>query len=358
MTAALGRVGLARLAIVVAVLAMWEGLPRIGALDPLFIPPLSRVVLMLWHLLWYESLGEHVRISLLRALGGLGVGALLGPLIGFTLGSVSPWTRRAAEPLLGLASQANPVVLFHVVVLFAGIGEVAKIVVIAWLTTWPIAFGATAGLENVDSELRRVGRAFGLSAWRLFWRIGLPSAAPALFAGVRLAAGYAFVMLVAAEMMGTSSGLGWFVVQSQVNYDASRIFAAAALIGGLAFATDCSLRRLEQWCVYWQPIASANSGRSLDAGRANPSLVLPPGPRPEREIRAARLAHHFGAFWLGPWIMLVLTSCHRGERDASAAVVTASAGTDASAGSPRGRGSSNRCHSRRAWLHPKQDCRS
>lgn len=326
------RVALGRLMVLVAVLGMWECLPRVGVINPLFIPPLSRVLTTLWHLLRYESLAEHAQISLLRALGGLGVGVTLGSLIGFALGSESLRIRRAAEPLLGLASQANPVVLFHVVVLFWGIGEVAKIVVIAWLTTWPTAFGAMSGLQVVDPELTRVGRAFGLSAWRLFWRLGLPSAMPALFAGIRLAAGYAFVMLVAAEMMGTSSGLGWFVVQSQENYDASRIFAAATLIGGLAFGTDAILRRLEHICVYWQPIASANGDRSPYSGPVRLALVLPPAPLPPSEIRGARLVHHIWAFWGGLWMCLALAGCHDpGEGCASAAVPDAHRGAEASA---------------------------
>ncbi len=312
---------------------------------------------MLWHLLWYESLGEHVRISLLRALGGLGVGALLGPLIGFTLGSVSPWTRRAAEPLLGLAYKANPVVLFHVVVLFAGIGEVAKIVVI------DIGYDVANRVRR-DSQARecRLGVEAGGQGVRPVGLAAVLADRPAIGGTRPVCGGSPCGRICVRHARGRRNdgyefGVGLVCSPKPGELRGVADFAAAALIGGLAFATDCSLRRLEQWCVYWQPIASANSGRSLDAGRANPSLVLPPGPRPEREIRAARLAHHFGAFWLGPWIMLVLTSCHREERDASAAVVTASAGTDACRSATRTRIFESVSH-RRAWLHPKQDCRS
>jgi NitT/TauT family transport system permease protein len=219
------------------------------------------------HLLVYENLAVHTRISLLRAVGGLTVGAVLGPFLGFAFGGFSPRLEKAAAPLVGLASQANPVVLFHVVVLFLGIGEISKVTVIAWLTTWPIAFSATAGLRTVDPNLLRVGRAFGLTPLGLFRRIILPWSMPLLFIGLRLAAGYSFIMLIAAEMMGTSSGLGWFVVQSQESYSAPRIFAAAVLTSGLAFVTDSFLSVLEHTVVYWTPRASCSGVHSGNSRR-------------------------------------------------------------------------------------------
>jgi NitT/TauT family transport system permease protein len=79
----------------------------------------------------------------------------------------------------------------------------------------------------------------------------LPSAAPSIFTGLRLSAGYAFIMLIASEMMGASSGLGWFVVQSQESYHVLRVFAGATVITSLAVITDFSIKLLQHRFTFW-----------------------------------------------------------------------------------------------------------
>jgi NitT/TauT family transport system permease protein len=244
---------LRRAAVLAALVAAWELLPVLRVVDSVFVPPLHVVAGTLLDLARDGSLLVHVRLSAFRALGGFLLGAALGTPLGLLLGGWFPRLRDALEPLLELFAQANPVVLFHVVVLFLGIGEPPKLFVIGWLCAWSSAFGAMASVRAVDPELFRLGRAFGLSRLGLFRRVVLPAAAPGLFTGYRLSAGYAYVMLVAAEMMGASSGLGWFVAQAQESYHAPRIFAGAVAICALALATDGVLKRLEARVVDWQP---------------------------------------------------------------------------------------------------------
>jgi len=93
--------------------------------------------------------------------------------------------------------------------------------------------------------LLKAARSFGIGRIRLFVSVILPSAAPAIFAGLRLAAGYAFIMLVAAEMMGASSGLGWLVLSAQESYHVPHIFAGATVITCLALGLDGVLKWIE-----------------------------------------------------------------------------------------------------------------
>lgn len=246
------RVRVYRIALSGVLVMLWELSARFAVIDPLFLPPPTRIVATILELWRHGSLREHTLLSAARALTGFAVGIVVGPTLGFLLGGWFPRLRIAAGPVLHLFSQANPVVLFHVVILFFGIGETAKVFIIAWLTVWPLAFSAIAGVQNVDTHLFKTARAFGLSRMSLFVRVVLPSAAPSIFTGARLAAGYAFVMLIAAEMMGTSSGLGWFLVQSQESYHVLRIFAAAVVITALALVTDWILAIVERFTVRWQ----------------------------------------------------------------------------------------------------------
>lgn len=238
---------------IVALLALWEGLPRLGWLDPLFVPPLTRVVGAAWELQALGLLGPSTLVSLQRAAGGFGLGVAAALPLGFVLGGWFPRVTAGVEPLLGLFAQANPLLLFHVVILFLGIGEAAKLFIIAWLCLWPVTFSVLQGLRDVDPVLVKAARSLGLGKLALFGRVVLPSAAPSILTGVRLSAGYAFLMLVAAEMMGASSGLGWLVIQNQESYHAPRIFACAAVVTLMSAAADRLLRVLQRRLLAWQP---------------------------------------------------------------------------------------------------------
>lgn len=244
---------LRRAAVLIVLLASWELLPALGVLDPLFVPPLHAVARAVVELAAYHGLLHHLQLSLGRVLSGFLVAVLVGTPLGLLLGGWFPRAQVAAEPLLELFAQVNPVVLFHVVMLFLGIGEATKIFIVAWLCSWSIAFSAISGARQVDPELLRLGRAFGLRPVALFWRVVLPASAPSLFTGYRLAAGFAFVMLIAAEMMGASSGLGWYVVSAQEAYHAPSIFAGVTIITALALATDAVLKRIEARVIAWRP---------------------------------------------------------------------------------------------------------
>lgn len=250
-------------------LLLWELLPAFGVLNPLFIPRFSAVVAAIAELQTVGSLLGHVRISLARALTGLGVAVIAGLPLGLLLGGWFPRLQQATEPLLELFAQANPVILAHIIIFFIGIGEPAKVFVIAWLCIWPIAFSTITGIRTVDPDLLKAARSFGLGRWRLFLRVIIPAALPSILTGLRLATGYAFIMLIASEMMGASSGLGWLVVQNQESYHAPRVFAGAALITFLAVASDLLIKAAGERIVVWSEPADEDY-LNLRRGGARP----------------------------------------------------------------------------------------
>jgi len=231
---------------VAALLSLWEVLPRLGIVDPLFIPSLSGVLSTIYEMTSSGELGKHTLVSLVRALSGLLAALVVGLPLGLLLGGWFPRVQTATEPLMELFAQANPVILAHIIIFFLGIGQTAKVFIIAWLCIWPITFSTIAGIRSVDPTLVKAARSLGLGRFRLFLIVVLPSAAGSIFTGLRLAAGYAYIMLVASEMMGASSGLGFLVVQSQESYNITRIFAGASVITLLAVVTDQLLKLVEK----------------------------------------------------------------------------------------------------------------
>jgi NitT/TauT family transport system permease protein len=240
-----------RVLLILTLLALWEIFPRTGMVDRLLIPPLSAVLQTAYDLFVYGDLMKHTTLSLKRALVGLFAAVFLGLPLGLLLGGWFPRLQQAVEPLMELFAQANPVVLAHIIIFFLGVGEVARTFIIGWLCIWPIIFCSISGIHSVDQQLLKAARSMGLGRLRLFTQVVLPSSAPSIFTGVRLAAGYAFIMLIASEMMGANTGLGYFVVMSQESYQVTNVFAGALIVTLLAVATDGLIRYAEKRIVIW-----------------------------------------------------------------------------------------------------------
>jgi NitT/TauT family transport system permease protein len=117
-----------------------------------------------------------------------------------------------------------------------GIGEAPKITIVFWTCLWPVAFSSMNGASQVNPLLIKAGRAFGLGRIGLFRRIILPGASPFICSGLELGLGYSMFMLVAAEMMGASSGLGYLTLNSQETFQLKKMYAAVLVIAFLGLA--------------------------------------------------------------------------------------------------------------------------
>ncbi|MCH3963719.1 MAG: ABC transporter permease [Clostridium sp.] len=231
--------------IIVIFILIWEASSRLGLLDPQFIPSFSNIVDTLFNIFLSENFIVNVGISVERALLGFIVSILIGIPLGFLLGGWFQKLDLVMEPVIEIFSQVNPFILFHIFLLLLGIGEGTKIAVIAWTCTWPIMFNTIYGIRHVDQLLLKEARSFGITRTKLFYKVVVPATLPSIFVGIRISAGYSFFMLIAAEMMGASSGLGWLLLSYQQIYDIKRIFATAVIIAFLGLILDIIIKNIQ-----------------------------------------------------------------------------------------------------------------
>ncbi|WP_211090158.1 ABC transporter permease [Pseudothauera nasutitermitis] len=248
---------LLRASVAVLILGAWEIAPRAGLADPTFLPPFSSVVDALWNWIASGEIVRHVSISLQRTALGLGLSILIGVPLGILIGTSHLFAGAFDGPLQA-SRQVSAIALFPVFILFFGIGELSKVMIIFWASVWPILLNATAGVTDVDPVLIRSARSMGARGLVLFRKVTLPAATPAIFTGIRTGAAYAFMVLVAAEMIGANAGLGFLVLHSQEVFRIPQMYAAIVALAIFGLVLNKLLLVLEHNLTSWRAAATGH----------------------------------------------------------------------------------------------------
>jgi NitT/TauT family transport system permease protein len=238
-------------------IGLWQIACSVGLAPQTFVASPGTIVATLWGYLNDGSLAKHVAASLSRTLYGFSLAVAVGVPLGLMLGGWFKNLERILNPLLTFLSQFNPFALFSVFMLLFGIGEISKVAMIFWVCIWPILYNATMGVKTVDPLLIKLGRSMGLKKKALLFRIVLPSSASFLFNGIRMAGATAFFMLIPAEMMGASRGLGWLIINAQVNYQIPKLYTGTLVIVLFGIIIDQGLKFLEKKVIVWKIPAQA-----------------------------------------------------------------------------------------------------
>ena len=237
---------------IVLFLLCWEIAPRIGLINDAFVPPVSQVATYLAHALASGDLEPHILISLSRSIAGFSLALCVALPLGFALGWFQTF-ERYADPLIQLFRQTSAFALFPLFILILGVGEVSKVAIILYGAQWPILLNTISGVKNVDPLLVKLARSLGMSRAKLFSRIVLPAALPTIFTGLRLSATLSILIIVSAEMMGASAGLGYILTNSQYNFDILRMYSSIVLLATIGLGSNYLLVALERRLTGWKP---------------------------------------------------------------------------------------------------------
>ena len=257
------RLVLLRLLFVVALPAVLLALWWAASADStdVYWPPL-RTILKTFPDVWTaERLRADVLPSLLRLSAGYAVAAVLGVALGTVIGSHRR-VRAVCEPVLEFLRAVPPPVLVPVIMLFAGIGDTMKIVVIASGCVWPVLLNTVEGVRAVDSVLSETARSYGITGAARLRGVVLRSASPQIFAGLRQALSIGIILMVISEMTASSNGLGHTIVQFQRGFSIPEMWTGILVLGLLGFVLSVVFRQVERRALGWYHGLRASSRRS------------------------------------------------------------------------------------------------
>jgi ABC-type nitrate/sulfonate/bicarbonate transport system permease component len=240
----------------ITVIALWQLVadyiyPRFNPTSRNIFPPPSAVLEIAVDLLRNGELFRHMGVSLLRVvLGFLAACAIALPL-GLSMGVWPRW-RREMSVVIEVLRPIPPFAWIPFGLLWFGVGDVQSIFVIFIATVFPVLLNTVAGIDAVEPILKRAALSLGASRRRLFYNVILPAAFPQIFVGLRVGLGFAWMVLVASELIGSISGLGYLILDSRNLGLPSLAFMGMLVIGLIGYLLDSGLRALERALLPWR----------------------------------------------------------------------------------------------------------
>lgn len=231
--------------IFLVLLAAWFIASQLGLWSSYILPSPQKVAGTAVTMLNSGELLEAVLVSLKRVL----IGFCLAFVISFVLGiwgALVPKVRPYYETLLDFIRHVPPLSLIPLLILWAGIGETPKIIIIVLATFAPMLLNIDAGLAGCDKKLLEVGKTLGFTKRELFTKIMLPAAWPSVFVGMRVGLGYSLRAIIGAELVAASSGLGYMILDAQTMSRTDKAIVGIIAIGLLGLLLDSSLGWLKR----------------------------------------------------------------------------------------------------------------
>jgi ABC-type nitrate/sulfonate/bicarbonate transport system permease component len=236
-------------------LIAWELVARANLVSQVFFPPPSAIWEAFRDILHTGFYGSTLVGNLLASVGRVVVGFVVAVVIGIPLGLAmarSDLIYDIIDPILEFIRPVPPLAYIPLLVVWFGIGELPKIVLIAVGTLPMVVFSAVAGVRGTPSQRVSVARCFGASEWQVFWHVYLQSSLPEIFTGLRVGVGIAWSSLVAAELIAARAGLGWMIEIAGRELQVAYIFIGIVLIGCLGYLMDLCVRVIEHFAVPWR----------------------------------------------------------------------------------------------------------
>jgi ABC-type nitrate/sulfonate/bicarbonate transport system permease component len=242
--------GVARLAVVILLLLMWEIAAR-WVIDPLFISPPSRVFTSLGTVLRTNGVPAALRLTFFELAIAFAISVVIGAVVGLAIG-LQPFARRTFMPIVLLVYGLPQITILPLFILFFGIGVASKIAFGVTHGIFPIVVTIVAGVQNLKPILLTSARSMGASRWQLLRWIIFPHMIPSFFAGMRLGMSGVLLGVLLAELYVSTAGIGYFTTMFTQAFDPTKLFGLIAMLAAMAIALNEIVRRAEIRFSRWR----------------------------------------------------------------------------------------------------------
>jgi ABC-type nitrate/sulfonate/bicarbonate transport system permease component len=240
----------------VVLLVVW-GVLSAGS-DTYYFPPLTDILRTFNDTWLFERFGSDVVPSLTRLALGYGIACLVAVVLGLALG-LSPSLRRATDPIVQFLRAIPPPALLPFGILVLGVGTSMKVFIIAFVCLWPVLLNTIDGVAGVEPTLRETAEVYEISRRDRLLRIVLPAASPQIFAGMRTSLSLALILMVISEMVASTNGIGYFVLQSQRSFAIPEMWSGILLLGILGYVLNALFVVVERRVLRWHRGARASA---------------------------------------------------------------------------------------------------
>lgn len=246
------RVLLARTLVIVAILAIWQGVIELGVVDPFWISSPWLIAKELWRSLSTGELIGDVAITVFEAVIAFVVSSVLGILAGLLLAR-SPFWDEVLAPLVLALNSLPRVALAPLIILWFGIGITAKVVTAFTLVFFILMVNTLGGAKNVDNDILTIARLMGASERDILWKVTLPSALPWIFTGLNLGLTYSLLGVIVAEILASNHGLGYVIASGAATFNTAAVFAGLITLAVVAWFFSAVMRKAEARLLRWKP---------------------------------------------------------------------------------------------------------
>ncbi|MFP3916917.1 ABC transporter permease [Lysinibacillus telephonicus] len=240
---------------IISFFVLWECLTRLNITFELvnsnFFPPPSIIAVQGWQLIQTGVLTDSIISSTIRVFVGTVIGILAGVVLALIIGKsklIDYW----ASPILNMLGPIPSLAILPLFIIWFGIGEIPKIILIAWTVFFPVLTNTIEGIKSVRPVLIRSALSLGASDQQIYKKVILPSVLPNILAGCQISLGLAFSALVVSEMMGATSGLGYIIVDARNYFKLSNMYVAIIVIGIEYSLFSYTLKLVERKMLSWR----------------------------------------------------------------------------------------------------------
>lgn len=234
----------------VILLVAWEAVTQLGYIHYYFLPPLSDVLARFYELTVSGAMVENAYLTLKRAFLGLAIASVFGVAVGVLAArnAVADWF---FDPIIKIGYPVPIIALIPVFMLWFGIGDMSKIIMVAVGTFWPIAVNSRDAARQVEKDLIWAAKMMGTSDWKLLPRVILPAAAPGIMTGLQISLPLSLIITFVFEMVAGGGGLGALEIQGVRSFQSTQTYAAIIAIMLVGLALDRLLRMGRSYILRW-----------------------------------------------------------------------------------------------------------